>query len=242
MKIKTFLGVSMAIAAMSSLCYGVQYVTFPANGTMNTAVTTGWTYSDAGLDRAAFYNNIGGTPAVSVGAYFDDYATAGPDFYINHAPGASINLTDAVLSWNFTITDATINPRNDFSFNLLNAANTNLATVNFVNAIGTPFWNVNINGSPNFVAVEQGGNYTINLAFGTSGADASYTASVNAFNTSGLITGGASQSIANVRIGASLGAGNATFGDSFITVIPEPGTTVLISIVPVLCLLRRRRD
>lgn len=231
----------MALGTMSSLSYGAQYVTFPATGTEDTAVSTGWIYSDAGTDRGAFYDTIGTTPAVSVGAYYDDYAGVGSDFYIDHALGASINLTDAIMSWNFTITDAIIAPRNDFSFSLLDAASLNLATVNF-SSNGNGFWNVSINSDLAFVAVEQGGNYTLNLSFGTSGVDASYAASINQFSGIGLISGGALASIEHVQIGENLGDG-ANFGDGYITVtsIPEPGTFALLSLLPAICILRRRR-
>lgn len=235
----------LALGAMNSVCSGAQFLTFPVTGPADTAVSTGWTTSDPMGDRNAWYNSIGAASAISVGAYYDDYAGVGGDFYIDHAMSPTVALTDTVLSLNFTITDFDeFAIRNNYSFSLLSASSANLATVNFTNAPGVPFWNISINGNAAFVAVEEGGNYTLNLSFSQSGADANYSAILNSFTDSGVIAGGAAESIGHVRIGANLGAGNTEFGDGFITVtaVPEPGSLAMLSLVPVFCLLRRRRS
>lgn len=243
MKFKSIFHTSL-VFAFSSICYGVQYIGFPASGTEDTAVTTGWTIAEGGPmgDRKAWYDTIGSNRAVSVGAFYDDYADTGGAFSIDHAISPTVALTDSALLWNFTITDFDeVAIRNDYSFSLLNSSNVNLVTVNFKNAPGVGFWNVSINGGSAFTAVEEDGNYLLSLTFSANGANADYLASIGAFSTTGSITGGATASIGHARIGASLGTGNTEFGDGFITVVPEPGTTMLVSLLPAFCILRRRR-
>lgn len=242
MKIKSVFRLSI-LFAISSTCYGAQYLNFRADGAVGDPVAAaGWTQSEANTSNAspkAFINTIGAYNGVSVGAFYDDYTNS--SFSVDHS--TSLGLVNANVNWTFTINDYTdFATRNDYSISLLDGASLSLATINFTNNVGTDTWNVSVNGDTAFVAVEAGFNYNLFMLFGTSGANATYDLAINGFDTKGTIAGAAGATIGHIQFGETLGAGNSSpYGDGFITVVPEPGAPMLLSLLPAFFILRRRR-
>ncbi len=243
MRLNKFLSISFVYAGVVSSGLAAQFISFPTTGVQDTVLTTGWTFSDPGGDRPAFYDTIGSLQAVAVGAFFDDYSSFGGDYFVNHSPGSTIPLTDAILSWSFTITDfVNFSGRNDYFFSLLTPASSSLLTVNFTNFPVDDVWNVSINGNQAFTAVEAGFNYTLTVGFTAVGADASFAANIGTFTDSGTIAGAAFADVGNLRIGEAIGS-ELAYGDGFISVapVPEPSSLGLVALLPVAFVLRRRR-
>lgn len=219
----------------------------------------GWTQSEANnaADQPkAFIATVNTSTGIAVGAYYDDFANN--PFYANRE--VSLALDGSSLSLTVGLLDSTdlFPERNDFSIGLLDSGGNNLATINFFantttydpNIIGS--WNVSINGNTAFAAVQDNSSYDILISFAANGTNIDYDVSLtdyqatpNVVTDDGTLTGAATETISNLRLGVDLGL-SAAFGDNFmgvtnVSLIPEPSTTLLVGLAGIGLALRRKR-
>ena len=231
-------------SSLSATCYAA-VLPFPVNGVTNGAVLGGdWTQSDsvAAASKLAWYTTIGSPVAyegVSVGAFYDDYTGVGTDFTVGHSLN-SISVGSATIDWSFSITSPTDFPtRNDYSISVLGPSAANILTINLTYLSGSQY-SAFANGNY-FGVIDSDGLYGLDVNFsgglnvmidGLGGMDIFYTDP--SFDPTGKTFG-------SVQIGTTLGFGNTEFGDGIITVVPEPGTTMLAALLPAFFVFRRRR-
>ena len=243
MKMKSLFRLSI-LFAISSTCYGAQYLTFRADGAPGTELGGGWSQSEPNNSPEspkAFYSTVGSNQGVSVGAYYDSYND--PNGFYAYGSTNTIYLTDTNINWNFTISDRTGDPnyttRNDYQIYIPGAG-----AIDFRNN-GDATWNVSVNNDPAFVAVEAGYNYNLFMLFDYQDGHVTYDLAINGFNAKGLLSADPSQTVSGfyiAEIASTNGVStNGIFGDGFITIVPEPGTPMLLSLLPAFFILRRRR-
>lgn len=248
MKIASFFTVSLLTIAAGN-CYGAQLF-LPVDGTPLDPLGSPWTQAEPNaspLSPKAWYSTVGPYKSVSVGAFFDTFADP---FYAQADLGSS-PLVGSSVSWFASITDYVsgggFETRNDYSISFLNASESNLLTLDFTNVTGSAVWNVSANGGSAFAAVVAGTTFAFSVDFVTNDADADYTVTFDGFSDTGSILNGATAFIRYARIGETLGfdtdmdVANTEFGDGFISVVPEPSSVMLVSLLPGFFILRRRR-
>lgn len=203
-----------------------------------------WTQSDgqAASSKLGFYATLGGLNGVGVGALYDGYEdiSAGDGDFSVTTSTASVGVPGATIGeWYFSITPTDNYPGdNDYFINLDDTANNPLISIVLTNVDSTN-WNVVVNGS-GIGFIEVGGAYQLTASFGAlGGLDVSIIGDGTiSYQDLGFVTAG--KTVGSLEIGADQGAA-ASFGDGYITVVPEPGTTMLVSLLPLAFILRRRR-
>ncbi|MEO8616269.1 MAG: PEP-CTERM sorting domain-containing protein [Luteolibacter sp.] len=188
---------------------------------------------------------------VSLGAAYNDYAdVTDGTFSVSHST-ATVGVANGGLdgNWGFQVNAATDFPPNDnFSISLLEGGGANILTINLDYA-GANLWALSVNGNALVGAggaqgfVEAGGFYRLYANFGaTTGFGVNVVAldgSIIQFN--GTTADFSAKDFGRVAIGESNGLGGGSFGNSFITVVPEPSSAMLLSLIPGFFILRRRR-
>lgn len=241
MKLQSVLRLAL-LPTLSCACFGAN-LAFPVSGiTNNTQLDGSWSQSDSAIasDKLAFYSTVASSyEGVSVGAFFDDYASVGTDFTVGHATDA-VAIGGASIDWHFAITPPTglfSTSLNDYSITLFDTAAASVLTIQLTNLDAT-HWNAYAN--TNFMGViESNGFYELHAQFGaTTGFFTSITG-IGTISYTDTVSSTAG-TFGAVQVGTTQGAG-ADFGDGFITVVPEPSSTMLVSLLPALLILRRRR-
>ncbi len=210
---------------------------FEADGTLNGA----WTPSQGvNSDLLGFYATVGGYKGVGVGALVDDYSGVTSSFSISSST-ATIGVAGATISdWFFQMTAPTLGDRNDFSIDIAGSTGSlisiDLAYDNMFSA-----WGTTVNGA--FTGyIFDGGLYQLTASFGLSGGVSGAISSFDnsssiLFNDALLNTAG---TFSSLSVTADKG-GAPTWGDGYITVVPEPSSVMLVSLLPGFFILRRRR-
>ncbi len=208
-----------------------------AFGTLNGA----WTPSQGSNgDLLGFYATVGGYQGVGVGALVDDYSGVTSSFSIT-AGTATTGVAGATISdWFFQLTAPTLGDRNAFSIDLTGSTGSLLSIDLAYDSMATA-WGATVNGA--FTGfVFEGGLYQLTASFGplsgVSGAISSFDNSSSILFSDALLN--TSGTFSSLIVTADKG-GASTWGDGYITVVPEPSSVMLVSLLPGFFILRRRR-
>ncbi|MEO5715531.1 MAG: hypothetical protein ABIT37_18780 [Luteolibacter sp.] len=254
MKLQTAFRVFL-FSSLSCACYGAS-LAFPSNnGAANgDALGLDWSQSattppSTAADKLAYYTTTGGYEGVSVGAVYDDYAGTGGSFTVGHGLDPVTVGGATIDSWFFQINSPSggFPELNDYSIQLKDSLGANLLTISLSNTDST-HWSASANGNAMLTGLTQGyvlidGFYKLtasfNPALGFTTSITSYDGlSSMSYTDSSLVTAG--KTFGNLGINETLGSAGS-FGDGFITVVPEPSAAILSSLVPAFLLIRRRR-
>ncbi len=253
MKFQTFLGLAIfstltcASHAASSLAFPGQpnpdpfTVPSPVPGEEAFGVLNGnWSVSqNPKSDLLGFYTDIGGYRGVGVGALVDDYSSVPSSFSIS-SNTATVGVAGATLSdWFFQIDAPTLaGGREAYSIDLAGTAG-NLISIDLAYNTTNSNWDTFVNGV-NSGAIFEGGLYQLSAVFGAGTLNGTITSFDGAFtlpfSDSGAEFSGnfSSLTITTDKVGPD-------WGNGYLSVVPEPSSVMLISVLPAFFALRRRR-
>ena len=246
MKIKSVFRLFL-FSSISCTSYGA-LLSFPVSGvTSGTPLSGDWTQSDGAVasDQLAWYATIGSAPVqyegVSVGALYNDYAGITDGGFTVSANTDAVAVGGATIDWHFAINPSNngfSTSVNDYSISLFDTSNSNVLTINLTN-INASQWSASANGN-SMGLIEVGGFYALQATFGAvSGFDVAIIGD-GTLSYSNTSFDPAGKTFKTVQVG--IAKGSATdYGDGFITVVPEPSSTMLISLLPAFFVIRRRR-